>query len=134
MEKLKDIPVNRHSPVQALSIKPAHPMYEKQRGWESVAQSVVIAQKFETIDKDSPDPQDLVEKTKIPVDNSGTPMVFDPKSETWFPITVVLPGNNPPAPAAPPVDEKKRRQQLITVFAAALILLLITLYFISKKK
>lgn len=89
------------------------------------------------INVDTPDNSDLTrsEAPRIQVNEQGQTMVYDPKTGTYFPVTIVLPGNNTaPAPAAPAVDEKEKRQQFIAIFVGMLIAMLIVLFYMTRKK
>jgi hypothetical protein len=129
----KDRPVTR-SKAQAVIVEPT-PVAEIQANWTAIAQAAASLSNTPSIDIDAPDNSDLRSNSeKIPVNSEGQPMMFDPKSETWFPININLPSQNMPAPAAPAIPEDEKRKQLIMIFGIALLVLLIALYFISRKK
>jgi hypothetical protein len=140
-QEIRDLPVSRRQ-AQAVIVEPT-PVAETQSKWADIAQSVSALNNNSKYDAntDTPDDSDVqvaqvtpTPVAKVPVDNSGAPMVYDTKTDTWFPITVVLPGQNQPAPAAPAIPEAEKRKKLIAIFAISLLILLVILYFISRKK
>lgn len=134
MERIKDVPVrsaaSRSTNAQSIA------------AWEGIATSIDVIPKpaIQSEDSDTPDNRDLetievVAPVRVPVP-ANTPMVYDQKSDTYFPISINLPGvgqGGQTVPAAPPVDEKLDRKNLIIIFAAILAILLIALFIMRKK-
>jgi hypothetical protein len=139
---LKDAPISVNGVTASTTVIP---QAQEAAEWGKIAQAaaVIAAPALMTteltpaIDVDTPDNSDLTrsEAPRVQVNEQGETMMYDPKTGTYFPVTIVLPGNNTPAaPAAPTVDEKEKRKQLIMIFAGMLILLLIILFMLNRKK
>jgi hypothetical protein len=143
---LKDAPIAVNGVTASTTVIP---QAQEAAEWGQIAQAaagltpvaLLTAAKSQAIDIDTPDNSDLRTNaapapttSRVQVDEMGRPMMFDERSETWFPITVNLPGQNQPAPAAPAVPEDEKRKQLIMIFGISLLILLVILYFISRKK
>lgn len=144
IEEYKNRPLTK-SQSQAVIVDP-RPMVEVQKNWEQIAIEAAAQATNPTIDVDTPDNSDLrsntapmpigmtLEQYRVQVNAQGQPMMYDERSETWFPININIPNQNNSAPTTPAVDEKEKRQQLIMIFAGMLVLLLIILFLMNRKK
>jgi len=60
-------------------------------------------------------------------------VVAKPKSDTWFPVTIVTGGGQQPT-VVDPKEEKRRRQQMIAIGSIVLLLIVLLIILITKKQ